>query len=110
LDLQVCEDCTQERKISSLTKFDFNRETQEIEQGQTYRYLGIEESEVILHQQMKENLKKEYTRILRILTKSKLNAINTITAIQALVIPVLRYSFGIIKWRLEEIRKIDMKT
>ena len=76
----------------------------------TYRYLGIEESEGILHQQMKENLKKEYTRILRMVMKSKSNAINTITAIRALVIPVLRDSFGIINWRLEAIRKIDTKT
>jgi len=59
---------------------------------------------------MKENLKKEYTRILRMVVKSKLNAINTITAIQALVIPVLRHSFGIINWRMEEIRKTEPKT
>jgi len=33
---------------------DFNREIQELEQGKTYKYLGIEESEGIQHQQMKE--------------------------------------------------------
>ena len=40
---------------NSLTKFviDTNREIQELEQGKTYKYLGIEESEGI-HQQMKE--------------------------------------------------------
>ena len=42
--------------------------------------------------------------------KSALNAKNKITAIRALVVPVLRYSFGIINWRLEEIRKFDRKT
>jgi len=42
--------------------------------------------------------------------KSALNAKNKITAIRALVVPVLRYSFGIISWRLEEIRKFDRKT
>ena len=36
---------------------DFNREIQELEQGKTYKYLGIEESEGIQHQQMKERLK-----------------------------------------------------
>jgi hypothetical protein len=35
----------------------FNREIQELEQGKTYKYLGIEESEGIQHQQMKERLK-----------------------------------------------------
>jgi hypothetical protein len=33
-----------------------------------------------------------------------------ITAIEALAIPVPRYSFGIINWRSEEIKKIDRKT
>ena len=36
---------------------DTNREIQELEQGKMYRYLGIEESEGIQHQQMKERLK-----------------------------------------------------
>ena len=33
---------------------DTNREIQELEQGKTHKYLGIEESEGIQHQQMKE--------------------------------------------------------
>jgi hypothetical protein len=42
--------------------------------------------------------------------KCELNAKNKITTIGALAIPVLRYSFGIINWRLEDIKKIDRKT
>jgi hypothetical protein len=42
--------------------------------------------------------------------KSKLNAKNKITANGALAVPVLKHSFGIINWRLEEIRKTDRKT
>jgi hypothetical protein len=42
--------------------------------------------------------------------KSELNAGNKITAIGALAVPVLRYSFGIINWRIEEIKQIDRKT
>jgi hypothetical protein len=41
---------------------DINREIQELEQGNTYKYFGSEESDGIQHQQMKERLKKEYTR------------------------------------------------
>jgi hypothetical protein len=33
---------------------DFNRDIQELEQGKTYKYFGIEESESTQHQQMKE--------------------------------------------------------
>jgi hypothetical protein len=47
---------------------------------------------------------------LRMILKSELNAKNKITAIGALAVPVLRYSFGIINCRIEEITKIDTKT
>jgi hypothetical protein len=78
---------------------DINREIQEPEQGKTYKYPGTEESDGIQHLQMKERLKKEYTRRLRMILKSELNAKNKITAIGILAVPVLRYSFDIINWR-----------
>ena len=84
---------------------DNNRGIQELEQEKTYKYLGIEESEGIQHQRMKERLKQEYSRSLRMILKSELNARNKIMAIGALAIPVLRYSFGIINWRIEEIKE-----
>ena len=59
---------------------------------------------------MKERLEQEYSRRLRMTLKSELNAMNTITATGALAAPVLRYSFGIINQRTEEIKKIDRKT
>jgi hypothetical protein len=40
---------------------DINRAIHDLEQGKIYKYRGIEESEG-KHQQMKERLKKEYTR------------------------------------------------
>jgi hypothetical protein len=59
---------------------------------------------------MKERLKQEYRRRLRMILKSELNAKNKITATGALAVPVLRYSFGIINWRIEEMKQIDRKT
>jgi len=58
----------------------------------------------------KKRLRKEYTTRLSVILKSKLNAKNKITAIRALAVPELRHSFGIINWRIKEIRKIDRKT
>ena len=40
--------------------------------------------------------------IIIIIMKSELNARNKITATGALAVPVLRYSFGIINWRIDE--------
>jgi hypothetical protein len=37
---------------------DINREIQELKWGKTYKYLRVEESGGIQHQQMKERLKK----------------------------------------------------
>ena len=84
---------------------DINGEIQELEQGKTYKYLRIEESEGIQHQQMKERLKQDYSRRLRMILKSELNARNKITANGAVAVPVLRYSFSIFNWRTEEIKK-----
>jgi hypothetical protein len=42
--------------------------------------------------------------------KSEPNARNKITAIGALVVLVLRYSFGIINWRIEGMKQTDRKT
>ena len=87
----------------------FNREIQGLERGKTYMYLGTEESEGI-HQRMKKRLQKDYTRRLRMIMKSGLNAKNKITAIGALSVRILRCSFGFINWTSEEIRKINRKT
>jgi predicted GNAT family acetyltransferase len=59
---------------------------------------------------MKERLKEVYRRRIRMILKSELKARNKLTAIGALTVPVLRYSFGIIDWRNEEIKQIDRKT
>jgi hypothetical protein len=77
---------------------DINREIEGLEQGKTCRYLGTEE------------ILKEYIRRLRMILKSELNAKNKITAIGALAVPVLRYTFVIITWRLEDIKKIGRKA
>ena len=42
--------------------------------------------------------------------KPEMNVKNKITAVGASAILVLRYSFGTINWRLEEIKKIDRRT
>ena len=72
-----------------------NREIQELEQGKTYKYLGIEESEGTQHQQMKGRLKQEYSRSLGMTLKCELYTRNIITAIGALVVRVeVRYRYN----------------
>jgi hypothetical protein len=87
--LETCDKITFKRgKLthSQNLVININREIQELEQGKTYKYFGIEEDEGI-HQQMKERLKREYDRRLRMILKSELNPRNKITAIGALAVP-----------------------
>jgi hypothetical protein len=97
-------------KRGKLTHFqnlviDINRKIQEkLEQGKTHK-----KGEGIQHQQMKERLKLEYNGRLRMIMKSELNARNKITAIGALAVPVLRYSFSRINWRIEDIKRLTEK-
>ena len=60
---------------------DSNGEIQELEEGKTCGFLGIEGSEGVQRQQVEGRLKQEYSRRLRMILKSDLNARNKITAI-----------------------------
>ena len=82
----------------------------ELDQRKAYKYLCIGESYDIQHKNEKEMLKKEYFRRLRLVLGTELNAKNKIQAIGSLAVPVLRYSFGIVDWRQEELQKLDRKT
>ena len=59
---------------------------------------------------MKEKIRKEYYRRVRLVLKSELNACNRINAINALAVPVVSYSFNIINWNMQELKNIDRKT
>lgn len=83
---------------------DISREIQDLEQGKT----GSEESEGMQHQKVKERLKEDYVMRLRKILKSQLNAKNKITEIWQLDFQVLRYSFALINWRLEELSKKEI--
>ena len=75
-----------------------------------YKYLGVLEVDGIKHDQMKEQVKKEYTRRIRSILKSKLNGGNIISAINSRAVSVVRYGAGIIKWTKNELEELDRKT
>jgi hypothetical protein len=84
----------------------FDKDIKEMDPRRAYKYLGIEESFDIQRKNEKEKLKKEHLRNLG----TELSAKNKIQAIGSLVVPVLRYSFGIVNWHQEELGKLDRKT
>jgi hypothetical protein len=93
LDLTRVQRLCSRKENSQNFILDINKEVQQLGQGKPYKCLRVRESVGTRNKQMKETLKKEYTKRLRMILKSKLKAKNKIIAIGALVMPVLRYSF-----------------
>jgi len=58
----------------------------------------------------KDKLKKEYSRRLRLVLGTELNAKNKIQAMASLAVPLLRYRSGIINWCQDEPQKLGRKT
>ena len=82
----------------------------ELNQEGIYKYLGVHESDGIQQSKMKEKIRKEYLKRLRFILRTGLNGRNKIEAINCLALLVVQYSFGIIDWKISELKKIDAKT
>ena len=111
-ELEKCAKATFKR--GKLTKpsdlqIDINTSIRELDQEEAYKYLGINEGDGIQHAAMKEKVRKEYYRRVRLVLKSELNAANRFQAINTLAVPVVTYSFNIINWKISEIKRLDTK-
>ena len=82
---------------------------QDLDQAETYKYLGMEEEEGVQHHKMVK-IRKEYKRRIKLVLKSELNARNKIAAINTIAVPIILYSYGIIDRKLDEIQDLDRMT
>jgi hypothetical protein len=69
-----------------------------LNKGEFYKYLGINQSNHIQHSIIKENLEKQFYLRIKSILKSKLNGNHLIKAVNTYAVPLLTYSFGVIKW------------
>ena len=97
-------------KSTSSIVLDIDTKIKELDQEETYKYLGLEEGDGIQHGKMKEKIRKECYRRVRAVLQSELNTKNKLEAINALAIPAVSYSFSVANWNLEEIKRIDRKN
>ena len=101
-------------KKGKLVKFDGihlpNQEIMKEVDENGYTYLGILELDEIKEHEMKIKVTAEYKRRLRLTLKSKLNSKNKIQAINTWAVALLRYGAGIINWKVDESKKIDITT
>lgn len=80
---------------------------QAMETDELYKYLGMMQSRQIAHSKMKQKLQTEFKSRLYKILKSKLNGKNLVKAINTYAIPVITYSFGIIKWTKTDLRNLQ---
>lgn len=87
-----------------------NLQIDNMEITDTYKYLGYSQSTGLDHSKIKEELSKKYAdRINRIL-RTELSGRNTIKAVNTYAVPVLTYSFGIIKWTTTDLDRLNRLT
>ena len=93
-------------KLISTGNIEMDTETtiNELDQDSGYKYLGVDESDDIQQAKMKEKIRKEYYRRVRVILRSELNGKNKIEAINSLAIPTVQYNLGIIDWKYSELK------
>ena len=64
-------------------------EVQELDQEEVYKYLGVDENDGIQHSKMKEKIREEYNRRVRLILRTELNGRNKVEAINSLGVPVI---------------------
>ena len=69
-----------------------------LEPGQVYKYLCVDESNGIQHSTMRERLRREYFRRVKMVLRTELYGRNKVLAINGLALPVLSYNLGVIHW------------
>ena len=75
----------------------------------SYKYLGIIESDAIQHNAAKASARKEFIKRVQGILKSGVTAKYTTDAIRTYAMPVLRYGFGILRWSSTELKGVDRK-
>ena len=81
-----------------------------LQEGESYKYLGIFEADKFSEEKMKLNVSKEYIRRLTKVLKSELNGGNLVCGVNPWAVSLLRYSAAFVSWRKSELQAIDRNT
>ena len=81
-----------------------------LQEGESYKYLGILEADKFLEEKLKVNVLKEYIRRLSNVLKSNLIVGNLVHGVNTWAVSLLRYSAAFVVWKKSELQAIDIKT
>ena len=82
----------------------------ELQEGECYKYLGIDEDIEYNGKISKERVLKEYYRRVRAIWKSQLNGRNKTIPNNTFTVAILIPTIGILDWTLKELEEADVKT
>ena len=85
-------------------------ELNELEDGDSYKYLGTDENIRYQGKLNKETVTSEYFRRVRKIWNSELYAKNKMLAHNTFAVPLLTPTFGILDWTKEDVLQMDVKT
>ena len=81
-----------------------------LKEGDSYKYLGVIQADLVKHHAMEEKVKTEYYRRVRKILETKLNCGNIITGINTRAISLLKYSAASVDWTGVELEQMDRRT
>ena len=81
-----------------------------MEPNELYKYLGFQQLKGLNHTAIKETITNEYKKRINAICKTQLSSKHLIKALNTFAIPILTYTFGIIKWSNSNIEQIERLT
>ncbi|XP_028158192.1 uncharacterized protein LOC114351251 [Ostrinia furnacalis] len=78
-----------------------------LEENEVYKYLGYNQAKLIEYKDTKAKLLQQFKHRLNSVMKTQLHSRNITKAINSFAVPILTYSFGIIKWTKTELNSIQ---
>ena len=82
----------------------------ELQDTDSYKYLGADEDVAYRGTLNIDRVVKEYIKRIRKIWKSELSAQNKVIAHNSFAVPILTPTFGILDWNKDEVEAIDIKT
>ena len=79
-------------------QFPNDKVIESLEEGESYKYLGVIEAVEVMVNEMKDRVKTEYYRRVRKVLETKLNSGNVFKAINTWAVSVVRYSAAFLGW------------
>ena len=81
-----------------------------LEEGESYKYLGVLEADEVIVNEMKDKVKREYNRRVRKVLETELNSGNVFKAINTWLVSAVRYSAAFLGWSGLQLEEIDRRT